>query len=41
MRNTKSFVRKPEGKRLFVRLRYGWKYNITMDLKETWCEGVD
>jgi len=42
MRNAyKIAVEKPEGKTSIGRYKYGWKYNIKMDFKETGCEGVD
>jgi len=32
---------KPGGKRPFGRPRYRWENNITMDLQEVGCEGMD
>jgi len=41
MRDGRSVYRvlvgKPEGKRPFVRLRYRWENNITMDHQEVGC----
>ena len=34
-------VGKPEGKRPLVRPRRRWEYNITMDLQEVGCGGMD
>jgi len=42
MRNAyKTFIGKPEGKRLHGRPRHRWKDNIRMDLKEIGWEGVN
>jgi hypothetical protein len=35
------FVEKPEGKRPIERHRRRWEDNITMDLQEVGCEGMD
>jgi hypothetical protein len=41
MRNVyKILVRKPEGKRVLRRSRYRLEYNIRMNLREMWWEGV-
>ena len=32
---------KPEGKRLLVRPRREWEYNLKMDLQEVRCGGMD
>jgi hypothetical protein len=37
----KISVGKPEGKRQLWRSRRRWGVSIKMDIKETWCEGVD
>jgi hypothetical protein len=37
----KDVVRKPEGKKLFQRLRSKLEYNIKMDIKGTGWEGTD
>jgi len=34
-------VGKPEGKRLLVRPRREWEYNLKMDLQEVRCGGMD
>jgi hypothetical protein len=34
-------VAKPVGKKPLERPRRRWKYNIRMDLREIWWEGVD
>ena len=36
-----AFVVKPEGKRPLGRPRRRWEDNITMDLQEVGCEGMD
>jgi len=42
MRNAHNIlVGKPEGKRPLGRPRRRWEDNITMDLREICCEGVD
>jgi hypothetical protein len=42
MRNAyKVLVRKPEGKRLIQRHRHRYEDNISMDLREMGCEGVE
>jgi hypothetical protein len=46
MRNAYKIVRKPEGKRPFIRPRHRWEDNTRMDLRETgWfrtgtCDGI-
>jgi hypothetical protein len=37
----RDFVGKPEGKRPLGRLRRRWKDNITLDLQELGCGGMD
>jgi hypothetical protein len=39
--HAKILVGKPEGKRLLVRTRRRWGYNINMNLEGIWCKGVD
>jgi hypothetical protein len=42
MRNAHNIlVGKPQGKRPLRRARRRWEDNITMDLREICCEGVD
>jgi hypothetical protein len=42
MRNAyKTFIGKPEGKRLHGRPRHRWEDNIKMDLREVEWEGLD
>jgi hypothetical protein len=42
MRNAYNiFAGKPEGKRPLRKPLHRWEYNIRMDLREIWREGVD
>jgi hypothetical protein len=42
MRNAyKISVRKPTEKRSLRRSRHGWGDNITIGIKEIWCEDMD
>jgi hypothetical protein len=37
----RALVGKPEGKRLLGRPRHRWEDNISMDLQEVGCRGMD